>query len=309
MTKLSIVILTFNSSGFIKTCLDSVFKQRYQDLEVILIDNGSSDDTLSLVRNDYPGVRLIENKINLGAAKAKNQGIEASKGEWVLTLDCDVVLEKDSIGKIMGFAGRSDKAVGIIQPKILQKDRRRIYSCGAHLSSSRRFYDIGKGKVDNGKFNKERNVFGACCAAALYRKKMLEEVKDEHGYFDERFFFLVEDVDLAWKAQRKGWKAMFLPDAACYHAGNSSNYDRKFRQYLCFRNRYRSISKNEGFGSYSKKVFPLLFYDVPRYIYMLFSNPYMFNFTYRFVAQASPTLKRKVKPRMTHQNIPTSGIK
>ena len=275
MPKLSIVILTFNSSGFIKTCLDSVFKQPYQDLEVILVDNGSSDNALSLAGQNYPAVRFIRNKENLGAAKGRNQGIEASSGEWILTLDCDVVLEKDFLSKIIEFAERSDRSVGIFQPKILQKDRRRIYSCGAHLSRSRRFYDIGRGEIDNSKFSKERNIFGACCAAALYRKKMLEEIKDEHGYFDERFFFLVEDVDLAWRAQIKGWKAMFLSDAACYHVGNSSNCNRKLRQYLCFRNRYWSILKNEGFGNYCKKVLPLLFYDAPRSVYMLLSNPYM----------------------------------
>jgi len=74
---------------------------------------------------------------------------------------------------------------------------------------------------------------------------MLWELKEETGYFDERFFFLVEDVDLAWRAQKKGWKALFYPKGVCYHSGNSSRTNGKLRQYFCFRNRYLMILKNE----------------------------------------------------------------
>ncbi|MBU1853441.1 MAG: hypothetical protein KJ957_05310 [Candidatus Omnitrophica bacterium] len=104
---------------------------------------------------------------------------------------------------------------------------------------------------------------------------MLEEIRESTGYFDERFFFLVEDVDLAWRAQRKSWKARFYPGAVCYHYGNSSGLDKKFRQYLSFRNRHYSIIKNEGLKNYFKKFFPLLFYDIPRLLYLVFTNRYI----------------------------------
>lgn len=108
-------------------------------------------------------------------------------------------------------------------------------------------------------------------AAALYKRKMLEEIKEDNGYFDERFFFLVEDVDLAWRAQRRGWKTIFCPEAVCYHFGNSSGYDKKIRQYLCFRNRLLLISKNERiFGKI--KLIPLFFiYDLPRLLFLAFN--------------------------------------
>ncbi|MBL7196996.1 MAG: glycosyltransferase family 2 protein, partial [Candidatus Omnitrophica bacterium] len=228
---ISVIILTFNSIRFIRTCLDSVFSQAYRDLEVIVVDNGSKDSAIALIRKNYPKVRVIENNKNLGACIARNKGIEAAKGKWVLTLDCDVVLEKSFLKNIMEFAEQSEKSIGMFQPKILQVNRKMIYSCGVRLSKLRRFHDIGKGQPDNGKFNRESYIFGASSAAALYKREMLEEIRENTGYFDERFFFLVEDVDLAWRAQKKGWKAKFCPQAICCHFGNASNFNRKIRQY------------------------------------------------------------------------------
>ncbi len=276
MPQLSIIILTFNSSGFIRACLDSVFKQSYQDYEVILVDNGSSDNTLSLIKENYSKVRLIENKENSGACSARNRGIEHADGKWILTLDCDIVLEKDFLEKMMECAQGSDGSVGIVQPKVLQMDKTTIYSCGIRVSGSRRFFDIGKGRPDNGEYNGERDVFGACSAAALYRREMLEEIRQDTGYFDERFFFLVEDVDLSWRAQKKGWKARFYPNAVCYHPGNSSGLNRKTRQYLCFRNRYYLMIKNDNIPSLRSNLISLFFYDFARFFFFLLTKPYTF---------------------------------
>ena len=268
---LSIIILTFNSIEYIKACLDSVFVQDQGNFEVIVVDNGSLDGTVALVKRDYPQVKLYLNKENLGACKARNQGIESARGEWLLTLDCDVVLRNDFLTEISKAVKAFSEDTGIIQPKILNTDGKTIYSCGIYLSWFRRFYDIGKNSYDNGQYDKLTNIFGACCATAVYRRSMLEEIKERTGYFDERFFFLVEDVDLAWRAQRKGWRGLFIPKALCYHYGNSC--DKKTRQYLCFRNRYHSIVKNEGIGNYCKKLFPLLLYDLPRSLYLFLTNP------------------------------------
>ncbi|MBL7196837.1 MAG: glycosyltransferase family 2 protein [Candidatus Omnitrophica bacterium] len=269
---LSIIILTFNSIKYIKPCLDSLFYQDYKDFEAIIVDNSSKDGTVALVKRDYPEVNLIENPKNFGACRARNQAIEASCGEWILSLDCDVTLEKTFLQKVSEVIKDLPPEIGILQPRILKEDRKTIYSTGIYLSRLRRFFDIGKGRPDNGQFNCQKYIFGACSAAAVYKRQMLEEIKEDSGYFDERFFFLVEDVDLAWRAQKKGWKGLFCPEANCYHFGNSSCFDKKLRQYLCFRNRYYTIKKNEGFKRYSKKVAPLLFYDLPRLFYLVFTN-------------------------------------
>ena len=272
---LSIIILTFNSIKFIGPCLDSIFNQDCQDVEVIVVDNGSRDGTVDLVKKEYPQVILIENRQNLGACKARNQGIEVSCGEWVLTLDCDAILENNFLSKIINIIKDLPPRIGILQPKILTTDKKTIYSCGIYLSWLRRFFDIGKGKRDSIQFSEPKYIFGACSAAAFYKREMLEDIKEDTGYFDERFFFLVEDVDLAWRAQRKGWKALYSPQTVCCHTGNSSGISKEKRQYLCFRNRYLMIRKNEAlFGKL--KLFALSScYESLRFLYLLFNNRYL----------------------------------
>jgi len=275
MSEISIIILTFNSIKFVKSCLDSIFSQDRQNFETIVVDNGSNDGTTNFIKEKYPQVILIENKDNLGACKARNQGIEIARGKLVLTIDCDIVLERVFLSRIVEAIKIAPTYVGMIQPKILNFDKRTIYSCGIYLSWLRRFYDIGKGKFDNGQFDKPQYIFGACSAAALYRREMLEAIKEDIGYFDERFFFLVEDVDLAWRAQKKGWRTLYHPEAVCCHCGNSSSLNKSLRQFLCWRNRMFMLKK------YRLNRFKLtviyLFYDLPRLFVLFLSNAYVRN--------------------------------
>jgi len=273
---ISVVIITHNSEKFIRPCLDSVFKQRCGGLEAILVDNGSKDRTIAIIKDSFPGgITLIENTVNLGAAEARNQGIKLAKGEWVLALDCDIILEESFFSNIIKIVDGLLSEVGMLQPKILNLNKKTIYSCGIHLAWSRRFYDIGSQKYDRGQFNRPKEIFGPCSAAALYRRKMLEELKEDTGYFDRRFFFLVEDVDLAWRAQRRHWKCMLVPEAVCCHHGNSSGLDGKYRQYLNLRNRYFTIRKNDGILRYLVKILPFVLYDLPRLCYLVFTNHYL----------------------------------
>lgn len=271
--KISVVIVTFNSGHCIENCLSSVFFRIPAGLEVIVVDNGSSDETVRKIKKAYPDVRVLENKENLGACKARNQAIDLCSGEWVFTLDCDCYLPHDFFENIFAYLKDVPDDVGEVQPKILKIDKQTIYSCGIHLSRVfNRFYDIGQGRSDTLQFNRTLDIFGACCAAAFYRRAMLKQLKETTGYFDERFFFLVEDVDLSWRAQKKGWKAVFIPQAVCYHSGNSSNSDKKLREFLCVRNRYYLISKNKGALNYCKRVLPLFLYDLPRLFYLFLFN-------------------------------------
>jgi len=273
----SIIIVTFNGVQFLKPCLASLCFQDLSGYEVIVVDNGSTDATADFIKQHYPQVRIIENKKNIGACAARNQGIALSSGEWVLTLDCDVVLERDFLGVLQNKVQSFSSEVGVIAPKILRTDKKTIYSCGIALSWTRRFYDIGHNTHNNGAFSTRREVFGACCAAALYRRSMLEAIKDRWGYFDERFFFMVEDVDLAWRARRKQWKAYFSPELVCYHSGGSAGYDKRTKQFLCLRNRFYTIAKNEGLVRYGRKILPVVFYDLPRTAYCVLTGRVFFN--------------------------------
>jgi hypothetical protein len=252
--------------------LDSVFNQSFPEIEVILVDNASSDGTASLVRQRYPQVKIFENKSNLGASRARNQGLLASREEWVIALDCDTVLEKSFLGEASSLISSLPAEVGIVQPKILDAEGRNIYSVGIKMDFLKRFHDLGKGLPDVSGFNSPFLVFGACCAAALYRRKMLEEVKDAYGYFDERMFFIFEDADLSWRARKKGWKCLFYPQLKCLHHGNSSVKGRPLRRYLSFRNRYLTILKNQSLLGIILML-PLYFiYDLPRLVILFFES-------------------------------------
>jgi len=268
----SLIVLTFNSRAYIKDCLDSILTQRCKDFEVIVVDNGSKDGTTAFIRTNYPGVILVKNKENLAQSIARNQGIEIARGEWLLAMDCDVRLEENFVGRLVEAAKHISSEVGMIQPKILYPDKLRIFSAGIFISPLKRFYDIGRGKSDSGRFNSPGYVFGACSAAALYRRRMLDDIKDVWGYFDERLFFLLEDADLSWRAQEAGWKAWFYPHLACYHYGNSSRTSKKLRQYLCWKNRYTILNKHKL--SKLKLFIISICYDIPRAIFLFFTNPY-----------------------------------
>lgn len=272
MPFISIIIVGYNSKTFLEDCLLSVYSQTFKDFEIIFVDNDSSDGTAGFMPSLYPDIKIIKNTANLGFSRANNQGIKISNGEYILTLNADVVLEKDFLRNIIKGVElyREDSNVGMFSGKILRKDRKTIDSTGLVLTRFRRFYDRRSGEDDDGRFNKIEEIFGPCAAAALYKRKMLEDIKANGEYFDEDFFVFVEDVDLAWRAQRRGWKALYVPDASCYHARHSNGYDKSFIQYYSFRNRYCMLLKNERFNLLT--LLAIFLYDMPRFIYMLFTN-------------------------------------
>ena len=275
---ISIVAGGYNEKKYLRSFFASVYRQTCSDIsEVIYVDNGSTDGVAQMLRRDHPGIRVIRNDRNEGAARARNQGIEASRAPWVLTLDCDVVLWDNFLDEILSAVGNAAPRAGMIQAKILKDDSAAIFSTGIRLTPLRRLVDRGQGRMDKGQFNRKIEIFGPCSAAAVYRRSMLDEVKDAFGYFDERFFFLVEDVDLAWRARRAGWKAVFAPRAVCAHRGDSSRTNRHLRQFYCFRNRKWMLEKNEGPLGAVRNFLLSPFYDAPRRLYLSLSNPYFKN--------------------------------
>lgn len=271
---LSIVILTCNSQKYIERCLASVFSQGVHDFEVIVVDNGSVDGTKAFIQKNYSQIRLIENLSNLGASKARNQGIECSAGDWILALDSDVILGKNFLKSFEAFREGLPERVGMIQPNVLSGDGKSIYSQGIHLTVFRRFHDLNHGKPNDRVGPNDGKIVGPCSAAAFYRRSMLTQLKEQTGYFDERFFFLVEDVDLAWRASRAGWKVLFCSSMVCSHEGNSSGTDMKLRQYLSFRNRHWMIAKNESFWGRVRVYALSISYELARGLYMAIFNKY-----------------------------------
>jgi len=272
--KFSVVIVTHNSSHDIRLCLDALLAQANESCEIIVVDNGSQDNTSRLIKDSYPSVRVIENKENRGPSVARNMGVEQAQGEWIIFLDGDTLVKDNFIASIIQEP--KDERLAVLQPLVLKVDNRTIDSCGVHLSFLRRFHDIGNGCVLSQRFSKRREVFGACLAAAAYRRNALENIKQEKEYFDEDFFYLVEDVDIAWRLRNKQWKAIFVPGAICLHKGGRSRNKDRITQYLCMRNRYLMIIKNESLLGFLRYFFVFFIYDLWRNLYMFCISPQLF---------------------------------
>jgi len=294
MPGISVVIATHNSQNKILPLLKSLFTQDILPLEVIVVDNASSDQTLGVLQKNYPQIKLIKNSSNTGFARAYNQGMEESKGDFILVLNDDIELQEHFLKEIYSLSGNGEK-IAAIQPKVLQNPGKLIDTTGIELSLLRRFYNRGHGKPDGEKFNSPGFIFGASAAAALYRKKALESVRQNREYFDEDFFCIAEDIDLSWRLQRKGWRSFYCPQAVCVHLGGVSRRRGRLTQYLSMRNRYFMLLKNESIWGILR--FPLVFliYDLWRNLYMLLTSPgYFLKASFEMLVLAPKMLKKRL---------------
>lgn len=272
---LSIVIVSRNDRAHLCRCLDSLGCSGASGTEIVVVDNGSVQEAVAARGKTHPQIRLLVNAANAGACAARNQGIACSSGAWVLTLDSDCVLAPGALDIFLEAVRGIPERVGMVQPDILDGTGMRVWSRGICLSPLRRFSDLDRGRAASHACLCAERIIGPCSAAAFYRRSMLEDVRDEHGYFDERFFFLVEDVDLAWRARNRGWKTLYLPALRCFHAGNGSATGAKLRQYLCLRNRRLMLRKNEhGWTGLRTRVLSWP-YEMSRLGLMALTNKYL----------------------------------
>ncbi len=219
----SVTIVTYNSGRFIKRCLESVLEQKYNNLEVLVIDNASTDGTVDILEQFESRCRIVYNDENIGFAAAQNQAILLSGGEWVLTLNPDVLLLPTFIHALVE-AGYVDRRVGTVCGKLLTltpdfdiPEKPRVDSTGIYFNPMLRHLDRGSQDIDNGHYLNFEYVFGATAAAALYRREMIDDVTLDGEFFDPDFFVYREDADVAWRAQLMGWRCIYTPRARGYH--------------------------------------------------------------------------------------------
>ncbi len=219
----SVTIVTYNSGRYIKRCLESVLAQKGPQIEIIVVDNNSTDGTRDILERYEDRCKIILNSSNLGFAAAQNQAIDLSRGNWILTLNPDVLLMPYFIQALLE-AGRLDNRIGTVCGKLLVMSpdfdidaKPRVDSTGIYFTPNLRHLDRGSRQVDNGHYLKREYVFGATAAAALYRRSMIEDVSIDGQFFDTDFFVYREDADVAWRAQIMGWRCLYTPYARGYH--------------------------------------------------------------------------------------------
>ncbi len=224
--RVSVTIVTYNSGRFIKRCLESVLAQKYLSKQIIVIDNASTDGTVDILEQFEDRCVIVYNGENIGFAAAQNQAIALSDGEWVLSLNPDVLLLPNFIQALVE-AGQLDPKVGTVCGKLLSilsnfdlPEKPLVDSTGIYFTPMLRHLDRGSQEVDNGHYLNHEYVFGATAAAALYRRKMIEDISVDGEFFDSDFFVYREDADVAWRAQLMGWRCIYTPHARGYHVRN-----------------------------------------------------------------------------------------
>jgi len=286
----SIIIVTIGSKDYLWHCLDSVKMQSYTNIETIVIDNSCCLNFSTKIAQSFNFAKFFPSVTNLYYSSSLNKGIALSKGEFTLCLNDDVILDKDFVKKaVNGFF--LNKKIGLISGKILRSDGKTIDTTGLFLTCFRTAKERGYGSRDVGQFEKMGFIFGVNGAVAFYRKKMLEDIRDGYGYFDTRLRMFYEDVDVSWRANKKGWFGYYIPAAKAYHVRGGSlrpdcGIDKPFARgylndqlhYELVKNRYLVILKNETIFGFIFYLIPILIYDAITLAYILLFKPKMINF-------------------------------
>jgi len=209
----SVIIPNWNGAHHLPTCLESLRRQTYSRVEVIVADNGSTDGSLEFLARDYAWVRVLPLGENRGFTGACNAGMRTAQGEFVVLLNNDTEADSHWLEEVVAAFQRHPEA-GIVASRMLLFDRRDTF----HTAGD--FYRVdgipgnrGVWQKDEGQYDHEEHVFSACGGSAAYRKAMLDQV----GLLDEDFFYSCEDMDLAWRAQLAGWWCVYAPRAVVYH--------------------------------------------------------------------------------------------
>ena len=295
----SVIIPCWNARDYIEKCFNSVKAQSYASIEVIVVDNGSTDDSKKLIRRFANGLKIsiIENPANYGFAKAINQGIAASKGKFILTLNLDVELSPDYIEKLA--KAFSDPLIGsaigkLYRPPEYVKGKKILDTTGHILLANRGVNSRGELEEDAGQYDGKKDIFGVCAAAAMYRRTMLEDVKADGQYFDEYYFASYEDADLDWRAVLRGWKSVFVPEAIGYHKRKA--FDWNYTDEMLSnskRNKFLTEVKNDYLINYIIDL-PIIFsYEIENLLYRHFKNYHLFFLGYYKMLMGLPGALKK----------------
>jgi GT2 family glycosyltransferase len=230
---ISAIILNWNGEQILEECLLSLQRQTYRPLEIIVVDNASTDDSVSAVKAKFPDVRLIVNERNLGFGGGNNIGIRVSRGRYILILNNDAWLEPGCIEQLKRSIEKNRRYGACASKIFLEGEEDTLDAAGISIFPDG--LSIGRGRLEKGYlYDREEEVFFSSGCACLYRREMLNDI----GLFDEDFFAYADDTDMGWRAQLAGWKCIYNPKAIVYHkhSASSSAYS-PLKAFLVERNR------------------------------------------------------------------------
>lgn len=252
MMEVSVIIPNFNGIAFLDTVLNSLEGQSMNDFEVILVDNGSTDGSCSFAAANYPWVHILELPDNFGFCRAVNEGIRASKAPYVLLLNNDTEVTENFVEEMLAAIKRHRNAFSCGAKMVQYHDRDRLDDAGNYYCALGWSFARGRGR-DIHAFEKEEKIFAACAGAAIYRKKILDQI----GLFDEEHFAYLEDVDIGYRARIYGYENWYAPEAVVYHVGSGTSGSR----YNQFKTRYSS--RNNVYLVYKNMPFLQILLNLP----------------------------------------------
>lgn len=214
--KVSIVVVNWNGKRYLKDCLDSLLDQTYANHEIVLVDNGSVDDSVRYVKEQFPAVKVVGLRDNEGFTGGNAAGLKVARGEFISLVNNDTKVHERWLENLVQPV-LTDESVGICASKILFATNGTLNSAGDGITTAAVGFNFGLNQ-GAAQFNIPDRVFGACGAAVLYRRKMLDEI----GFLDEEFFLYDEDTDLNFRAQLAGWKCAYVPTAIVHHVSNAT---------------------------------------------------------------------------------------
>jgi hypothetical protein len=240
----SIVVINYNGKQHLKVCLDSLLRTDYPNFEIILVDNASTDGSVEWVTKNYPQIRIVSNKVNLGFSGGCNTGIRNARGKYVAILNNDVEVDKNWLKPLVDILERDTK-IGAADSKYLNFYERNKFdfsaAAGRYLDYFGNVYSRGHGENDEGTYNNLCRIF---VALTIFRKEVIFKV----GLFDEDFFCGYEDVDLSWRINLIGYKIYYVPNSVIYHkSGATTKLNKILRPEFYIRdkkNRLVSLIKN-----------------------------------------------------------------
>jgi GT2 family glycosyltransferase len=272
----SVIIVNWNGARTLPAVLQAVRAQRYQPIEIIVVDNGSRDGSLTALEADG-SVRLIKNERNLGFAAANNQALAVARGEFVLLLNNDAILTPDYLGALVADL-KSDSRRGSACGKLLRPVDGRglatIDSAGHVMYRNLWPTNRGEGEPDGPDYDHSMEVFGVCAAAGLYSRAMLDDVAIEGEPFDNTFFAYLEDVDLDWRARLRGWRSWYDADAVAYHerGGTGLWFSTAIQRHI-LKNRLLMGIKNDGGPQLYRRLPGIVAFTAAKAVQNLLTRP------------------------------------
>lgn len=215
----SVIIVTWNGAALLQECLDSLAKTTHYPLEIIVVDNFSSDNSITLL-NAYPIVRVIANSSNTGYAKGNNIGVASARGNYVVILNNDITVEPDWLTEPLRYL-EADRTIGIVCCRQMSYYRNEIIDGLFHrIEPDLRMHPVGQQQqpADDPRFLMTGLVISANGGSMIVRKELYEQL---HG-LDETFFAYYEEVDFCLRAFERNWKCLYVPAAVVYHKGSVS---------------------------------------------------------------------------------------